>query len=149
MYLSMRLGSLVRLLAGIAAVSVIVFGVLATRTPAHSSPNTRPPASPASSALAADVGPSALHVVRTGGTGLNIRDCPKVTCARVGWVAEGGSFAATCAVPGSVVHGDKTWLKGAADDRDGYVARYYIAGPAGAGAADPVPVCGQLSLAKG
>jgi hypothetical protein len=137
------------LLAGVAVVSVIVFGVLAARTPAHSSPNTTPPAAPASSALAADVGPSALHVVRTGGAGLNIRDCPRTTCARVGRVAEGGSFAATCSVPGSAVHGDKTWLKGAASGRAGYVAKYYIAGPAGAGAADPVPACGQLSLAKG
>lgn len=149
MYLSMRLGPLVRLLAGVAVASVIVFGVLAARTPAHSSPNTTPPAAPASSALAADVGPSALHVVRTGGTGLNIRDCQRTTCARVGWVAEGGSFAATCAVQGTAVHGDKTWLKGTANGHAGYVARYYIAGPVGAGAGDPVPACGQLSLAKG
>jgi hypothetical protein len=144
MYLSMRLGPLLRLLAGVAVAAVLVFGVLAARAPAHSSPNTPSPAAPASSALAADAGPSAFHVTRTNGTGLKIRECPLLTCKPVGVMADGGSFGATCAVPGSVVHGDGTWLRGAAGGQAGYVARYYLAG-----SGSVVPACGPLSLAKG
>lgn len=138
MFVSMRLGPLVRLLAGVAVVAVLVFGVLVAGS-AGSSPNrnTPTPTPPASASAVADVGSSVFHVARTQGNGLNMRGCPEVGCTRVGWIADGGAFAATCSINGTPVNGDRTWLRGSAAGVTAYVSRYYL---------DPttttVPACG-------
>jgi hypothetical protein len=145
MYLSLRLGPLVRLLTGVAVVSAVVFGLFAVRAPAHSAPATTPPAPPASSArAAADVSSSVFRVAHTHGEGLNVRDCPSAACAKVGWLPEGTSFGATCAAGGTDVRGEPTWLRGTANGSTGYVARHYLATTGGSAAL--VPADGRAAV---
>lgn len=141
MYVAMRLGPLVRLLVGVAVVSALVLVVIMVQAPAHGA------AAPSSTLAAAGALPL-FRIARTDGGGLNIRSCPRSSCARVGWLGEGGSFTVDCAATGSAVHGDMTWLMGTGAGRTGYAARYYLA-PAAANPADGVPACDRLAAAKG
>jgi hypothetical protein len=127
MFVSMRLGPLVRLIAGVALVAVLVFGVLVAGSVNSAPNNTTPtPAPPANSAAAAAVRSLVFHVVQTQGNGLNMRGCPGVGCARVGWIADGATFTATCSILGTAVNGDRTWLRGWAAGRSGYVSGYFL-----------------------
>src|SRR5437879_4736496 len=113
MYVAMRLGPLVRLLAGVAVVTVLVLVVIMAQAPAHG------PATPSSTLAVAGALPL-FRIARTDGGGLNIRGCPSSDCARVGWVGEGGSFTADCSVTGRAEHGDVTWLRGTVGGHIGY-----------------------------
>lgn len=137
MFVSMRLGPLVRLLCGVALIAVLVVGVLSAMGSAQQAPATTAPTTASSASAAAAVGPSVFRVARTQGDGLNMRGCAGTSCARVGWIAEGAAFTAGCSMIGSSVHGDRTWMRGTAHGQTGYVARYYL-DPAGS----LLPACG-------
>lgn len=155
MYITVRPGALVRLVAVVAvAVTVaVIVGLFASGGPSSRSGSSSGVAPPAASlavslAGAADVRPVAFRVTGTAGGGLNVRGCPRAACSRVGWLPEGGSFGVVCAAAGGVVHGDATWLAGVVDGVAGYAARYYLVPAAGV---DPalVPLCDRLGTAKG
>jgi hypothetical protein len=148
MYVAMRLGPLVRLLVGVAVVSALVLVVIMAQAPAHGSGG---PATPSSTLAAAAGALPLFRIVRTDGGGLNVRSCPSSTCARVGWVGEGGSFTVDCSVTGSAEHGDVTWLRGMVGGRTGYAARYYLVPTSAAvdNQTTGVPACDRLAAAKG
>lgn len=59
----------------------------------------------------------------TGTAGLNVREAPSRTAARVGWLAEGTSVTVECQIEGDLVGSSNVWdyLEG-----EGYVADAYI-----------------------
>ncbi|HEX4704147.1 MAG TPA: hypothetical protein VH352_18615 [Pseudonocardiaceae bacterium] len=141
----MRLGPLVRLLAGVAVVSTLVIGLLMAHQPAQGAQQNQGPASTpvptAVRAAAAEVRPLVFHIARTAGQGLNVLRCARSGCGRVGWVNEGGSFTVTCSSVGDAVHGDTTWLYGDVHGQSGYVALYNLDATGGASATTMVPAC--------
>jgi len=149
MYVTMRPGFLVRLLAVVAVVVAVIVGLFVSGVPSSRPGSPTGGAPPAASlAAAADVRPLAFRISGTAGVGLNVRDCPRSACSKVSWLPEGGSFAVVCAAGGGAVHGDVTWLAGVVNGAAGYAARYYLVPAAGV---DPalVPLCDRLGTAKG
>jgi hypothetical protein len=127
---------MVQLMAGIALIMVFIVGVLVAGSPTSASHDTRPRPASSVSVAAKLPGAEVFHVTRTLGNGLNMRSCAGVGCALVGWIADGGTFTATCSVIGTPINGDRTWLRGVAGGRSGYVSHSYL---------DPMttmPACG-------
>lgn len=143
MKMEWRFGSLMQLLGWVAGLAV-VFGYLAFSLSSTnpSAPKGASQVGAASETLSTVGGPVfSFRIARTGGGGLNIRNCAAVTCAKVGSVAEGATFTAVCSTSGGGVAGETVWLKGSAGSQSGFVARSYLDATGGAQAANAVPPC--------
>ncbi|WP_103347516.1 hypothetical protein [Amycolatopsis sp. CA-128772] len=130
MFVVLKLGVLVRVLAGVAVGGFLVFLVLGgLRAGAADPPGTTTAPNPAAggSDLLARTAPTP-YVVSGTGSGLNVRSCAASTCRRVGWIAEGGTFAAECWTHGTPASGDDRWLRGTAGGSTGYAAAHFLRG---------------------
>ncbi|ASR33894.1 hypothetical protein BAY61_01570 [Prauserella marina] len=141
MFVSLRLGLLVRVLLVAAAVAgVLVLALSAGSQIGASQSGDR--GSPTGSVLAKNAPAGTNYrVMGTDGAGLNVRACPDADCVKVGWVEEGDRFVADCWQRGAVVGGNPMWLNGSVDGRSGFAAGHYLRPDTGVGApacADPV-----------
>jgi hypothetical protein len=125
MFVVLRPGVLVRLLAATAFGAVLLFLLLGGLTWGTAGSPGAPPADPAGgSDLLARTAPTPYLVTGTGKNGLNVRSCAAASCRRVGWVREGGTFEAECWTHGTPASGDDRWLRGTA----GYAAGHFLRG---------------------
>jgi hypothetical protein len=129
MFVVLRPGVLVRVLAATAFAAFLLFVLLGGLTSGEEGATGPRPADPtAGSDLLARTAPTAYLVAGTGKTGLNVRSCAAATCRRVGWVADGGTFEAECWTHGTPASGDDRWLRGTAGGRTGYAAGHFLRG---------------------
>jgi hypothetical protein len=133
MLVLLRLGILVRVLAVVAVVVAVVALLLVGRAPTGTNFQV-PGTAPISIDAAGKSGP--FRVVNTGNEGLNVRSCPDSACPKVGWIREGGEFAAGCWRQGTAVSGDRKWLSGTVNGKAGFASAHYLEGA-------PVPSCDQ------
>lgn len=69
-------------------------------------------------------------VYRTGGAGVNVRDCPHVSCASTGVLSEGRVVDVSCQAKGDNVHGNVAWdFAQLSIYSGGYVSDYYLRTP--------------------
>lgn len=126
MFVSLRLGVLVRLLLAVAAVAGVLALILtAAPAPRDTEVGTAVPERQ-SSRTAADRGAADYRVSGTGDAGLNVRACPAVRCATIGRIEEGATFRVTCGRRGASVKGEVTWLRGTVAGRDGFASAHYL-----------------------
>jgi len=137
MFVVLRPGVLVRVLAATAIAAVLLFLLLGGLASGPAGAPGTPPADPAGDLLARTT-PAPYVVTGTGKTGLNVRSCAAATCRRVGWVAEGGTFEVACWTHGTPASGDDRWLRGTAAGRTGYAAAHFLRGSG-------APECGTSS----
>ena len=130
MFVVLRPGVLVRVLAATAFAAVLLVLLLGGLTSGTAGSPGAPAANPAAggSDLLARTAPTPYRVAGTGRNGLNIRSCAAATCRRVGWVGEDGTFAADCWTHGTPASGDDRWLHGTAGGRTGYAAGHFLRG---------------------
>ncbi|MDQ7802832.1 hypothetical protein Q5425_03765 [Amycolatopsis sp. A133] len=130
MFVVLRPGVLVRVLAATAFAAVLLFLLLGGLASGPAGAPGAPAADPAAggSDLLARTAPTPYLVDGTGKSGLNLRSCAAPTCRRVGWVAEGGTFQAECWTHGTPASGDDRWLRGTAGGRTGYAAGHFLRG---------------------
>lgn len=130
MFVVLRPGVLVRVLAATAFAAFLLFVVLGGLVSGEEGAPASQPADPTTSGsdLLARTAPAPYHVAGTGKNGLNVRSCAAATCRRVGWVAEGGTFEAECWTHGTPASGDDRWLHGTAGGRTGYAAGHFLRG---------------------
>lgn len=139
MFVSLRLGVLVRLLLAVAGVAGVLAVVLtAVPAPRVTEAGTPEPAVQGPG-LPAERVEADYRVRGTGDEGLNVRACPAVHCARIGRIGEGQTFAVTCWRSGTAVNGETRWLRGTVDGRDGFASRHYLRAHTGQG----VPACAR------
>ncbi|HET6585756.1 MAG TPA: peptidoglycan DD-metalloendopeptidase family protein [Nannocystaceae bacterium] len=67
---------------------------------------------------------AAAVIAFTGGQGLNLREGPNPSSARIGWLAEGTAVDVACQIEGVAVVGNAVWDY--LDDEHGYVADAYV-----------------------
>jgi hypothetical protein len=129
MFVVLKLGVLVRVLAGAAVAGFLVFLLLGGLTSGSAGSPATPAPNPAAggSDLLARTAPTPYVVTGTD-SGLNIRSCAASTCRRVGWVKEGATFAAECWTHGTPASGDDRWLRGTAGGSTGYAAAHFLRG---------------------
>lgn len=138
MFVSLRLGVLFRVLAAVGfAGAVLALLISAGRTSdgAPGVPSRTPRIGVEVTSEPQDV---RYRVAGTGGAGLIVRTCPRVTCAKVGRLDEGSAQRVTCWRSGSEVSGDQRWLRVTVDGKDGFASAHYLRTDGGAGA----PECG-------
>ncbi|MET9002636.1 hypothetical protein [Amycolatopsis sp. NPDC004169] len=130
MFVVLRPGVLVRVLAATAVAAVLLFLLLGGLASGPSGSSGTSPANPAGGGgdLLARTAPTPYVVAGTGKNGLNVRSCAAATCRRVGWVAEGGTFEAECWTHGTPASGDDRWLRGTTAGRTGYAAAHFLRG---------------------
>ncbi|MEV7097847.1 hypothetical protein AB0M80_33860 [Amycolatopsis sp. NPDC051045] len=130
MFVVLRPGVLVRVLAATAFAAFLLFVLLGGLNSGEAGAPGSPPSDPAGggSDLLARTAPTPYLVAGTGKNGLNVRSCAAATCRRVGWVAEGGTFEAECWTHGTPASGDDRWLRGTAGGRAGYAAGHFLRG---------------------
>lgn len=127
MFVSLRIGVLVRLLVAVAAAVGVLVLALTAAAPA-------PRDTEVGTAVTATQGPRSAsdrvgvdyRVRGTGSAGLNVRACPAVDCAKIGRIEEGATFRATCRRRGTAVGGEVTWLRGTVDGRHGFASGHYL-----------------------
>ncbi|MEU0532065.1 hypothetical protein [Amycolatopsis tolypomycina] len=143
MFVVLRPGVLVRVLAATAFAAVLLFLLLGglASGPAGTSGTSPPSSAGGGGDPLARTAPAPYVVAGTGKSGLNIRSCAAATCRRVGWVAEGGTFQAECWTHGTPASGDDRWLRGSAAGRTGYAAGHFLRG-------DGVPECGTSAARR-
>jgi hypothetical protein len=114
----------------LAVLAGVIIALIALVSCHPTSAQTRTPsASSTPIAIAAIDHPVSYRVTNTRNHGLNVRNCPEITCAKVSWLAEGGVFEARCWTQGAPVAGDSRWLNGTTtDNRTGFAAGHYLAG---------------------
>jgi hypothetical protein len=129
MFVVLRPGVLVRVLAATAFAAFLLFVLLGGLTSGEEGATGPRPADPtAGRDLLARTAPTPYLVAGTGKNGLNVRSCAAATCRRVGWVADGGTFEAECWTHGTPASGDDRWLRGTAGGRTGYAAGHFLRG---------------------
>ncbi|MEU3273900.1 hypothetical protein ABZ639_23935 [Saccharomonospora sp. NPDC006951] len=142
MFVSLRLGLLVRALLVAAAVAGVLVLALSAGSRIGASQPDGDRGSPAGSVLAKNAPAGTNYrVMGTDGAGLNVRACPDADCVKVGWVGEGDRFVADCWQRGAVVAGNPMWLSGSVEGRSGFAAGHYLRPDTGVGApacTDPV-----------
>lgn len=126
MFVSLRLGVLIRVLAAVGLIGAVVTLLI--------SAGTAPRVTPAAPSSVPHIGVEVTNeprvivyrVAGTGGVGLNVRACAKAACPKVGWLAEGSTMRVTCWRSGSAVSGERKWLRGTVDGAEGFASAHYL-----------------------
>lgn len=142
MFVSLRIGSFVRVLAVVAlavAAAALALGWHARPGASQDGARATVPETTQSRETSAE---ARYRVSGTDGAGLNVRACPDVDCIKVGWLAEHDVFVGECHQSGSPVSGDLRWLRGDVDGRTGFVAAHYLR----AEGTSRVPTCVDIEV---